>query len=588
MNAKGYQVLCTFISFILVAVCQSGQKIEEVHQEVAGVRTSQTFLTKTTNTANALEGGHLNYGLVADSPFEGILNGVFFENAYDAEILQFFDEALLATDENSQFTQEGAATYEMSKDYKTMTITIRDGVKWHDGNPVTGEDLEFAYLTIGHPDYNGSRYDTTFQNIIGMDEYHAGKAERISGIKVNGNRVSLTFKEANPSILTGVWTYPLHKKYLRDIPVAQMSASEKIRQHPIGFGPFKVKKIVQGEAIEFEAFDEYWKGKPKLDRISLSVVNSTTAVKALQAGKIDIAKISADLYEGTKKLTNVNLLGQMESTYTYIGFKLGHYDLDKKENVMGGTKLSDKRVRQAIGYAINNDEVGRFLYKGLRFQANTVIPPTQPNYYDASFQGYTYNPEKAKRLLDEAGYVDRNGDGFREDPKGKKFVLNFASMAGGDAAEPLARYYIQQWRDVGLYVQLLEGRLHEFNSFYDRLKKDDEKIDLYQAAFGVGSDPDPSGLWARDAAFNYTRWVNEKNDELLQKGVSVEAFNNEYRAEVYKEWQALIKEEAPLIPTLFRYGFLGVNKRVRDLELETGSVYVDWSKVAVTAEKSIK
>ncbi|USK71426.1 oligopeptide ABC transporter substrate-binding protein [Peribacillus asahii] len=588
MNAKGYQVLCTFISFILVAACQSGQKMEEVHQEVAGVRTSQTFLTKTTNTANALEGGHLNYGLVADSPFEGILNGVFFENAYDAEILQFFDEALLATDENSQFTQEGAATYEMSKDYKTMTITIRDGVKWHDGNPVTGEDLEFAYLTIGHPDYNGSRYDTTFQNIVGMDDYHAGKAERISGIKVAGNRVSLTFKEANPSILTGVWTYPLHKKYLGDIPVAQMSASAKIRQHPIGFGPFKVKKIVQGEAIEFEAFADYWKGKPKLGRISLSVVNSTTAVKALQAGKIDVAKISADLYEGAKKLTNVNLLGQMESTYTYIGFKLGHYDLDKKENVMGGTKLSDKRVRQAIGYAINNDEVGRFLYKGLRFQANTVIPPTQPDYYDTSLAGYTYNPEKAKKLLDEAGYVDRNGDGLREDPKGKKFVLNFASMAGGDAAEPLARYYIQQWRDVGLHVQLLEGRLHEFNSFYDRLKKDDQKIDLYQAAFGVGSDPDPSGLWARDAAFNYTRWVNEKNDELLQKGVSVEAFNNEYRAEVYKEWQALIKEEAPLIPTLFRYGFLGVNERVRDLELEAGSVHVDWSKVAVTAEKPIK
>ena len=138
--------------------------------------------------------------------------------------------------------------------------------------------------------------------------------------------------------------------------------------------------------------------------------------------------------------------------------------------------------------------------------------------------GYTYNPEKAKSLLDEAGYVDRNGDGLREDPNGNDYVLNFASMAGSDGMEALSQYYIQQWREVGLNVQLLDGRLHEFNSFYERVQNDDKSIDIYQAAWGTGSDPDPSGIWARDAVFNYSRWVNRQNDELLKKGSFTHGF----------------------------------------------------------------
>ena len=107
--------------------------------------------------------------------------------------------------------------------------------------------------------------------------------------------------------------------------------------------------------------------------------------------------------------------------------------------------------------------------------------------------------------------------------------------------EALSQYYIQQWREVGLNVELLEGRLHEFNSFYERVENDDKDIDMYQAAWGTGSDPDPSGLWARDAAFNYPRWVNRQNDELLKKGISPEAFDETYRIDIYNQWQALSK-----------------------------------------------
>lgn len=86
-------------------------------------------------------------------------------------------------------------------------------------------------------------------------------------------------------------------------------------------------------------------------------------------------------------------------------------------------------------------------------------------------------------------------DGLREDKDGNKLTINFASMSGGETAQPLADYYIQQWKEIGLDVQYTTGRLIEFNSFYDKLENDDPEIDVYQAAWNTGTDPNPSGLW---------------------------------------------------------------------------------------------
>ncbi|MFI8491785.1 oligopeptide ABC transporter substrate-binding protein [Peribacillus butanolivorans] len=589
MKIKSYsKVLSALaISSLLLAACsndtEKSSTKEKKGKDVEQVDTS-LFPTKTTNQGEPIEGGHLTYGLVSDTPFEGILNKVFYQGDPDNQVITFLDEDLLDTDENYVFTNDGAASYEISDDNKTVTLTIKDNVNWQDGKPVTGADLEYAYLVLGSKDYKGVRYDEQMALIEGMEEYHAGKADSISGIKVDGKKITFTFKKANPSVTTGLWTYPLHKEYLSDVPIAKLESSDKIRKNPIGYGPFKVKKIVQGEAVEFEAFEGYHRGAPKLDSVTLKVVNPSVAVKSLENGDIDVASISADQYDQAKALDNVEILGKVDLAYSYIGFKFGHYDKEKAENVMDNPKFEDKRLRQAMAYAINNEEVGEKMYKGLRFPANSVITPNF-KYNNKDVKPYEFDPEKAKKLLDEAGYVDTNKDGLREDPDGKEFKINFASMSGGDIAEPLTNYYIQQWQEVGLDVQMLDGRLHEFNSFYDLLKKDNEEVDIYQAAWGVASDPDPSGLWSKSAAFNYTRWVNDKNDELLAKGISEEAFDDQYRIDTYNEWQELIHEEVPIIPTLFRYTTTGVNKRVSGYDYLAERQY-KWFNVGVTEKET--
>ncbi len=144
----------------------------------------EDFSATVSNDGEPIDGGSITFGLVSDTAFEGTLNWNFYDGNPDAQVLQWFDEGLLTYDENYTMTNDGAATYEVSDDNRTFTFTIRDGVNWHDGEPVTAEDWAFAHEVIGHPDYNGPRYKASFRNIEGMEAYHNGEADSISGIEV--------------------------------------------------------------------------------------------------------------------------------------------------------------------------------------------------------------------------------------------------------------------------------------------------------------------------------------------------------------------------------------------------------------------
>ena len=170
---------------------------------------------------------------------------------------------------------------------------------------------------------------------------------------------------------------------------------------------------------------------------------------------------------------------------------MGHYDKEKRENVVDpNAKMGDVKLRQALAYGLNVDQMLTF-YNGLRERATSSVPPIFKKYYPEGLEGYPYNPEKAKKLLDEAGYKDVNGDGYREDKNGKPFEVNIAAMAGGDIAEPLAQFYIQNWKEIGIKAVLSTGRLIEFNNFYKKVDADEKDIDVYFAAWGSRNKSEP-------------------------------------------------------------------------------------------------
>ena len=597
MAKKQFMLLASLLLVLSVflAACTGKEKEDAGEKETSkdpGKETEQTegeeeeveedpnagleFPMTVTNTADAIEDGEMTVAMVTDTPFEGTLSPVFYSGAYDAEVIGYFSEGLFAYDGDYLITQDGAATYKISEDNKTIDITIRDGVKWHDGEPVKASDLLYSYQLLGHPDYTGTRYTFMIENVEGMPAYHNGETTEISGIKISDDdkTISITYTEASPSLLSGIWGTPVPRHHYGDImtdevTMEELVASDKIRVNPIGFGPYKVAKIVPGESVLYERFDDYWRGKPALKTLVLKTVSTASILEVLKKGEVDLAKVPVDQYQNAKEIDNIELLAKVDLAYTYIGFKLGKWDAENKTNITDpNAKLADVRVRQAMWYAMDNETIGKELYHGLRFPATTLIVPVFSTFHDSSIETPSYDPEKAKALLDEAGFVDTNGDGFREDADGNEFVLNFASMSGGETAEPIAQFYMQNWADVGIKVQLLDGRLHEFNSFYDMVEADDPKIDIYQGAWSVGSDPNPSGLYGKDAAFNYTRYTSEKNTELLDAISGEKSLDSAYRAEKFTEWQQLMVDEVPVAPTVFRYVLYATNKRVVNYSID--------------------
>ncbi|MGG1633804.1 oligopeptide ABC transporter substrate-binding protein [Paenibacillus sp. NRS-1760] len=553
-----------------------------------GLYSIEDFSNVKKNEGEAIKGGSITFGLVSDTPFEGTLNWNFYSGDPDSQVLNWFDEGLLTWDKSYVYTNDGAATYEVSEDGKTFTLTIRDNVNWHDGKPVTAEDWLFAHEVIGNPKYDGPRYDSNFTNIVGMTEFHEGKAKTISGIEVLGEKkLKITYIQSSPSLLTGgVWNYPLAKHIFGNMDVAKISASPEVREKPIGFGPFKVKSIVPGESVVFEKNTDYWRGEPALDEVVLKVINQTTVVQQLKTGGVDLVDaFPADQYPDNASLSNLEYLGAIDRAYTYIGFKLGKWDAEAGKVVPDPkSKMGDVNLRKAMWHAVDNDQVGKQFYHGLRWNATTLIPPSHPEYHDATNKGLAFDKDLANKILDDAGYK-MNGK-FRTNPDGSELVINFISMTGGDIAQPLAQYYVQSWQAIGLNVKL---EMVEFNTFYDRVGstgKDDPTVDVYQGAWGVGIDVDPAGLYGRDAIYNFPRYASDEQDRLLKEGVSEAAFDVKVRQGIYKEWQELMVKDIPVFPTLYRAVIVPVNKRILNFAIGDGTgIYLH--QLAVSQDKPV-
>ena len=558
---------------------------------VAAQEDAKIFDSKVENKGDAIEGGDLKYAVMSGSTFAGVFNSMFYSDSTDSQVISMFNPGIIGYNENFEVDSSGFADIDIDQDNKQVTITIPKDQKWDDGEPITIDDVIFPYYVIGHKDYAGIRYGADYENVEGMEEYHNGESEEISGLeRVDDYTLTVHYKEFSPSMLQaggGISAYMEPEHIFKDIEVKDMEDSEPVRKMPVGFGPFKVESITPGEAVKFVRNDNYYKDLAAVDSVTMEIVNPSTIVAELKAGHYDVASLPSDQYETFKDAKNFKTLGVLANTYTYIAFKFGTWDDEKGEIKMDDSKIvNNKALRQAMAYAIDNAAVTQEFYQGIRIAANSHITPNFKDYNNPDQKGYEFNPDKAKQLLADAGFKDTNNDGFVEDPNGNEFTLHFASMSGGETAEPLAQYYIQSWQQVGIHVELTDGKLMEMNSFYDRIQNDDENIDIYQAAMGVGGDPNPRGLWGRSEPFNYARWGSGENDKFLEQMSSPEAFDAKARQKMYYDWQKYMMEEIPSIPTMFRQELTAVNNRVSNWDITIGND-LEWSQVKLLADSPI-
>jgi len=570
-------VVSVLVMMMLLMSCGPGQK-----KSADGNKNSESikFETETQNKDNAVPGAVLSVAMVKDSPLVGIFNQAMYKDGYDGDIIDWFlGSYILDIDENFEVTDTGIATLSVDPENKKATIKIKDGMKWSDGQPIVADDIIYTYEVIGNKEYTGVRYSDESAKIVGMEDYKAGKASTISGIKkIDDKTVEISFKEMGQGIYTGgngLERYAMPKHYLKDVPIKELEKSEKIRSKVVVAGPYTISSIVPGESIELKGNPYYFKGKPKTDKVTIQVVNSQTITAAMKSGKYDIVlDIPTELYKTYKDLDNIDTLGRQELYYSYLGFKMGKYDKAKGENVVNpNAKMADLKLRQALAYGLDINQMVKAFYDGLREKATSSVPPVFGKYYPKDLAGFPYDPEKAKKLLDEAGYKDVNGDGYREDKNGKPFEIKIAAMSGGDIAEPLVQFYIQQWKEIGIKGVLATGRLIEFNSFYDKVEADDPEIDVYFAAWGVGTNLGPYETAGRKSMFNYSRFASDENDKLMAEVTSPKTLTDpNYKPEAYKKWQEYYINQAVEVPLTYRYQLYPVNKRVKNFDVAYGAL----------------
>lgn len=202
-----------------------------------------------------------------------------------------YDHLIVTDGQMSAYSPQLASQYNVSEDGLTIDFTLRDGLKWHDGTDLTAQDVKFTYELAAKIPNIHSVFDATLGNLVGATEYRDGSAEEISGIAIDGNKVTFTFAELDPNaLLTFSQLPPLPQAALANADPLQIQQAPFF-QSPIGSGPFAIKDVKMGDYTIFSAFADYWAGTPKIEEVHMypSGESDPNLVKNVQAGAVDYA-----------------------------------------------------------------------------------------------------------------------------------------------------------------------------------------------------------------------------------------------------------------------------------------------------------
>ena len=603
---KFKKALALISGMLLLASCgginDGGAK--DAKKEVVDVSTVESqYPSYVENEGNPVEATVLKVAVVSDSPFRGIFNGFLYSDSLDGSFMASTMNGAFPIDQDLKIILDSDETpikVSVNPEEKTVTYKINPNFKWSNGEPVTTKDIVKTYEIMANQEYITSskslRYNKNRKAIVGIEEYNEGKADKISGLEViDDSTMKIHLKEMTPSVYWGGNFVPefVNAKQFEGIPMDKITESDALRKNPLSYGPYVIKEIVQGEKVIFEANPYYYKGEPKIKRLEMEILPPSQQVAAIKSGKYDIVlKVSPEIFPELEKLDNINILTKKAGSMNYIAFKLGKWDDEKNEVVTDpNSKMYDLNLRKAIAYAIDMDAVSKQFYHGLSTPAKSQLSPLFPSLHNPEINGFKQDVEKAKQLLDEAGFKDVDGDGIREGKDGKPVKYTLAMMSGGEIAEPLAQYYIQQWKAIGLDVELLDGRLLDSKNFYNRVNGDDPAIDFCIAGIGFGTDPQQLAIFGKNAKFNISRYISDNLEAALDATVSKDAMNEEYRVKAYKDYEKVFMEEIPAVPILNKLDILVVNKRIKKYDwrpnVDGKPNTFKWSMIEVVAPQPI-
>jgi peptide/nickel transport system substrate-binding protein len=466
--------------------------------------------------------------------------------------------SLVKKDEKFDYVGDLATNIARSADNVTYTFTLRDGVKFHDGRPFTSADAKYTLDLVFSSTFakSASFYESSTEKPA-----DGGKPARISYIK--------SVEAPDPHTLVVTTTKPWTGFLPNLVPVAIIPKDSYATQkdHPVGTGAFKfVSYDSSQQVVDLQANPDYWDGAPHIPTIRVRVISDTNALQAeLRSARVDIAPLPTSLSPDAVKLLGQDPKLQVQQ---FTGSNLNLLTINCSQ-----PPLNDVRVRQAIAYAVDREGLIRDLLLGQGKIANSILPEESWAY--SSAQTYSFDPAMAKKLLDDAGLKDPDGDGPQmRFAKPVVFKISGSSVSAKNYAGVIQNYL----KNVGIPVSIETA---ELNTLFDELRRGN-----FQIFYGqwVGGNQDPiffKDLFATSeiptetrASRNRSRYSNRELDALIAEAVNT--FDRDKAKDLYAKIQAIVNRDVPVVTLWYQANIVIAQKRVGNINVNASG---DWDFV---------
>jgi peptide/nickel transport system substrate-binding protein len=562
--------LFTFLLFLLLlamillqvlSMVQSDRLYERLNHLLETLSGRQSVFSKTASDSNtgrgekypgdegdwliqSISGEPATLNTLAESsswPTRWIVSGNIFESLVVYESNDFKLKGLLAEE------------FSISEDGLEIYFKLKDNVYFSDGAPVTTDDVIFTFKTITDPNIDVAAYANYFQDV---DRYE----------KINDKEIKFCMKNVYFLSLEFLGGMPIHPKHI----YAYKNANEFNSRvsNPVGSGPYIFEKWDVGQQVVLKRNENYWDEKPKIrKKIYKFITNDAAALQAMQAGKVDYLRPLPEQFgekskdeEFKKNFYCLSYWDAGNTGYFWIGWNQAR------------PFFADRSVRLAMTCLLDREAIRDYILRNPDARI-----PTGPFYIygpqnDPNIQPWPYDPKKAAKLLDEAGWIDTDGDGIR-DKNGIPFRFNYMIVSGLPLHEQIAKLLKDIAARVGIEVTLDP---YEWSVFTKRVQ--DRNFDALSMAWGGGVKNDPYQVWHSsqiERGSNYVAFNNPQADALIEE--ARQTLDDNKRNALYHRFHKILHEEQPYTFIYTRPEQRFLDKRFSNVKIhKLGTDELEW------------
>jgi peptide/nickel transport system substrate-binding protein len=441
---------------------------------------------------------------------------------------QLMFNGLTRKDEKFDPAPDLAERYESSPDYKNFSFYLRPNVRFHNGRALSAADVKYTFDTMMALERSDKRADLA--------------RDRVSVELDTANPLKVTFHCENPC--------PGLANSILPIGIIPEGTSDQQSKKPVGTGPFKFESYTEDQELILSSFDEYFEGAPSIKRLAVRIIpDNSTRESELLKGSVDLA-INADFdpvtVEGLRKAPGI----KAEVT---DGTNIAHLGVNLQDPI-----LKDRRVRQALAYAIDRDAIIRDVLRGQASPARSVLPPSQWAY-EPNVPDYKYDPDRARKLLAEAG------------KSSLKLTLKTSPVS---ISRKIGEAIQEQMRRVGVEIELQSLERQKLNQdmtegnfqlYLNILVGGNQSTDIFRHVYGSGAIP-PNGQ-------NRSRYINPQLDKLLSEAQTA---TRERRKEIFSQVQKTLAEDLPQIYLWYPATVVIYRDRISNVKVDPSG---DWSAI---------